>query len=116
MLRFGILCLVGAFALVLPAVHAGGKDDCGPTKVELCHMTGATTTVEKVLCEKCPKGTHPVEECEIPKYVVIDVSENAVDAHLNHGDHFAIGGKCLIKKICKCKCVDDDKEEEEPRK
>jgi hypothetical protein len=84
-------------------VYAGGDDECDKDK-------------DKDKC-KDDKKNEKVPICHVPpgnpdNVHLITISENAVNAHLAHGDFFPDHGKCDKKDDCKdknCDCKDKDK-------
>jgi hypothetical protein len=72
-----VLCVV-AFVVALPLSHvaAAGKGKGPAPKVDICHATDAFDV--------------PQNEFTVIVGHVITVSENAVDAHLAHGDSLVI--------------------------
>ena len=71
-----VLCVVG-FIVALPMSHLAfaGKPEGKPVKVDICHATDSAAMMSG--------GTLIIGH-------VINVSENAVDAHLAHGDSLEI--------------------------
>ena len=73
-----LLCIAGLLAAI-PLSHSALAKPTGekvkPVKVKVCHIT------ELVLGEEFPDGIDRLMGH------VIDVSENAVPAHIDHGDH-----------------------------
>ena len=74
-----VLCVAGLLA-ALPMSHLAfaGKTEGKPVKVDICHVTDSVV----------------VNDAGVSLVVghVINVSENAVDAHVAHGDILAING------------------------
>jgi len=70
--KLGIAGVAGLMAAFTPVAAADGNT------VHLCHHTGS--------------DTNPI--------VLIDVSENAVDAHLDQGDTLAFFSKAVGRYVC----------------
>jgi hypothetical protein len=75
MKRLACLSAIAAFLLALPLLHLAHSKPA--TKVDVCHVNSANDTLDLG-----DEGVYAFGR-------VISVSENAVPAHLNHGDSLA---------------------------
>jgi hypothetical protein len=82
MKRLGLFLAILAVLVAIPAMQVSAGAQCDNGKVELCHF------------DQSADGGH-----------IIEVNENAVDAHLrNHGDCFAYEADIDCYGNCECPC------------